>query len=327
MLIFRNTIIHEHVGTHMTKQTLTILFFICFTLQSFSQNYKKVDSIVLSYPSKFGSPEKLADKISSDFSNEFEKVRALYFWITNNVIYDIKESGKFGFEYYSNSDLEKKEKKFNKKLSSRVVSKGKAVCEGYSTLFTEVCNSLNIKSKVVTGSSKTKIKDIGKRYHSDHAWNIVSIEDNDYLIDTTWGAEDDNITSIKNVNFFYFLTNPELFIKTHYPDFYQNSLLKEKIEKIDFLNEPLIYDHNIELIIPESGIIKKNKTKKVQFVFATKTEINLVSFRIDNNDYEDIQFNSVDNNIKFLVDFSKYQRARELTLYFDDKPIIGFKIE
>ena len=75
---------------------------------------------------------------------------------------------------------------------------------------------LNIKSKIITGNAKTLVKDIGKRYHSNHAWNIVIIENKAYLIDATWGAGTYNTHFEKKVNYFYFLTDPSLFIKKHY---------------------------------------------------------------------------------------------------------------
>lgn len=306
-------------------------FYIFVTLSLFStlgwsQNYKKADSIVLKYPEKFSSTSKIAKQINSDFSNDFDKIRAIYTWITNNIVYDPKEYGKYNFSYSTKKDFDLKQSEYETKLSTRVVSKRKAVCEGYSVLFKVICDHLNIKSKVVSGSSKTLVKDIGKRYFSDHSWNIVTIENKEYLIDTTWGAGTYNNGFEKQVDYFYFLTNPNLFIKKHYPDNYENSLLIETIEKQDFLNGPLIHNYDFELVNPMNGIIKKKEVNTVKFKFLTKNKVNSISYYIDKKSYLVTNLKN-DNNLEFEIDFSEIKIGRTLSLYFDNKPIIEFKLE
>lgn len=310
----------------MKKQTLVIFIFIVFSTLGWSQNYKKVDSIVLTYPTKFSTVTKLADRISSDFSTDFDKVRATYTWIANNVVYDPTEYGKYNFSYETKSELEKKEIKFQKKLSTRVISKNKAVCEGYSILFKIICDNLDIQSKIVTGGSKTTITDIGRRYYSNHAWNIVEIENRKYLIDVTWGAGTYRNGFEKNVDYYFYLTDPNQFIKKHYPDNYENSLLKEKIEKEDFLNGPLMYNNDIELKEPISGIIKKAEVSKVKFSFKTDREIDTLTYNIGKENHQVDVFEK-NGNLEFEIDLSDLNRQKSLIFYFDYKPIIGFKIK
>jgi transglutaminase/protease-like cytokinesis protein 3 len=291
-----------------------------------SQSYEKVDSIVLKYPKKISSTTKIAKLISSDFSTDFDKIRAVYTWITNNIAYDLSEYGKYKFNYSNKKELIDKQIKFEKKLSSRVISKRKAVCQGYSTLFKVICDKLNINSKVVSGSSKTLVRDIGNRYYSDHSWNFVTIKNKDYLIDTTWGAGNYSNSFEKKVNFFYFLTNPIFFIKQHYPDNYENTLLTEKIEKKDFLNGPLIYDYNFELINPLNGIIKKGEDNIVRFKFLTEKKISSISYNIDRKNFILSEFENEDN-LEFEINLSDIKNEKTLLLYFDYKPVIGFKLE
>lgn len=312
----------------MKKRTLIfILSFIFFSNILWSQNYKKVDSIVLTYPEKYSSASKLSKRIASDFTNDFEKVRAIYTWIINNVAYDPKESGKFIYEYSNKNEYEKKEEKFNNKLSNRVISKGKAVCQGYATLFKKICDELNIKSKYVTGSAKTKIKDIGKRYYSNHAWNIILIGKKEYLLDVTWGSGTYSNHFNKKANYFYFLTDPNLFIEEHYPDYYENSILNKKITKVDFLNKPLIYNYDFKLVNPKSGIIKKSELKLIKFTFSTEEEVSYISYQMGrkHNKIRDFLFDN--NKLEFEIDISEFPKEKELILYFNHKAIIGFKIE
>lgn len=274
----------------------------------------------MKYPKKFSSVSKMAKKISFDFSNDYEKVRAIYTWMTNNITYDSKEFGKYNFSYSTKQEFIKKNKKFNKKLASRVLAKKKAVCEGYSALFKIVCDNLNIKAKIVTGDSKTVITDIGKKYFSsNHAWNIVEIDQNKYLLDVTWGSEKTN----NKTNFFYFLTNPKLFIRDHYPNDYKNSLLEEKITKKDFLNGPLFYNSNFQLIEPLKGTIKKGKV--IKFKFSSEIGINRISYYYKR---KFIEVDKIDKNgyLEFEINTSDLIRSRELLLYFDDTPAIAYRI-
>ncbi|MEO8515162.1 MAG: transglutaminase domain-containing protein [Flavobacterium sp.] len=309
----------------MKKQTLVILF-IFFSAFCWSQHYEKVDSIVLRYPKKFSSTLKIANQISSDFSNDHDKVRAVYTWITNNIIYDPSEFADYAIQYSTEAERDKAENEFRKKLSSRVLLKSKAVCEGYTTLFAVICDNLNIKSKIVRGGSKTLVSDIGKPYSSNHTWNIVVIDNKEYLIDVTWGAGSYEDRFVKKIDYSYFLTDPKQFIKNHYPDDYQNALLKEKIEKQEFLNAPVIHNFDFELIYPINGIIKKREAGQIKFKFLTQKKVNSILYNIDRKTYIIKEFKN-NGSLEFVIDLSKLKNGKELILFFDQKEIVDFKLE
>ncbi|MEO1486775.1 MAG: transglutaminase, partial [Bacteroidota bacterium] len=81
----------------MPRKVIILLISVSFSSLGWTQNYNKVDSMVLTYPTKFSSVSKLAKRINTDFSNDFEKTRAVYAWIANNVAYEPSEYGKFDF--------------------------------------------------------------------------------------------------------------------------------------------------------------------------------------------------------------------------------------
>ncbi len=58
------------------KQLIYLLVFL-INFISFSQDYKRVDSLVKAYPS-YKSTVKLTEQIEKDFTNNFDKVRAVY---------------------------------------------------------------------------------------------------------------------------------------------------------------------------------------------------------------------------------------------------------
>ena len=67
-----------------------LLFFLLISIASKSQDFKKVDSLVLEYP-RFSKAEDLATKISKDFTSDEDKARAAFYWLAKNIRYNLKE--------------------------------------------------------------------------------------------------------------------------------------------------------------------------------------------------------------------------------------------
>lgn len=78
------------------------------------------------------------------------------------------------------SAYEGKEDSFN---ITGVFLNNSAVCEGYAKAFKYLCDQVYIPCQVIFGSA----------YDSSHAWNFVSIDGQNYLIDTTWDDQESTI--------------------------------------------------------------------------------------------------------------------------------------
>jgi transglutaminase/protease-like cytokinesis protein 3 len=97
----------------------------------------------------------------------------------------------------------------------------------------------------------------------NHSWNAVKLNSRWYLVDATLASgyyfTNENIF-IKNYNDGYFLSEPELFLKSHYPLEEKWLLTEEKLTIDQFVKAPLIYGntykHNIIPISPEKLITK-----------------------------------------------------------------------
>lgn len=116
----------------------------------------------------------LAHHLCDNLEGDAQKVNAIYNWITHNIRYDVKA-------------LQKGELK---RLSTKqVLKKRKALCDGYSELFSDMCNEAGVRAVVVSGYGRDWIfDDSDKLYTPRHAWNAVAIGDSWYLVDVTWGA-------------------------------------------------------------------------------------------------------------------------------------------
>ena len=120
----------------------------------------------------------------------YQKVQAIYNWITANVKYDY-------------SHLSDPTYLLQYTAYAAAVQK-KAVCQGYANLFYRLANDAGIDCRIITG----------KAYNSDgtadHAWNIVRMADGKYYcLDATWDA------GLKPENYEYFLKGLTSFSRDH----------------------------------------------------------------------------------------------------------------
>jgi len=192
----------------MQHQIFT-LFLSFFALSAFGQDYTEVDEHARSTPtSKETSIEKLSQHLTSKFSSEEKKVRAIYVWMADNVKYSL---------HTVNSRSMSIETRLKKQEPARVLKSKRAVCEGYSNLFEALCEASGIHSVIATGY--TKLPD-GKIAPVGHAWNLVKVDGNWRLIDATWGAggvDGSNGKYVKSLSDEFFLTHPKEFVQHHLP--------------------------------------------------------------------------------------------------------------
>lgn len=257
------------------KKISSLLLFlnIIFLNFTFAQKPGEVDKIVAKYPKSFSTTEKLAEKIQSDFSSDYDKARAIYSWIAFNLKYDynayLNPPKVQGFSYSSEAEKQRKIKQLNDNLIQKAFKSQKAVCEGFTALYQHLAEQVGLKCEIVKGDSKTRLADIGrKNTSSNHAWNMVLIDKKWRLIDVTWGQGYYDSSKGRMVNDFnpvYFDTDPDYFFAKHYPD--SGTFLGDRISKNDFLNGPLIYNTTIEndnkIKSPDSGIIEAKNGDKI----------------------------------------------------------------
>lgn len=207
--------------------------------QGSSGTRANVDSIIRSLQIKsILDTFELADNITSQFATDSEKVRAIYFWMTQNISYDFK-SFRAGTPVRFEGDVEN----YCDNRVIRTLSVKKGVCEDYALLFACLCRRAGIPCAIVTGfallSKPSKMVEVFSKYTSDHAWNAVMLDKKWYLLDVTWASGYGNFGMTKftkKLNDYYYLTPPEDFIFEHFPDEPKWQLFRDPLDWKAFIN-------------------------------------------------------------------------------------------
>ena len=190
------------------KKLVWIFFVFHFPFPSFSQ-YSSIDHALDKIPrSKKKSIEALCEYIKENSTSDLERVRGVYYWISNNIRYDARRYFKDKQSFVKAED---------------VFRKRKAVCEGYSNLFMEMCIQMNLECYVVSGYDKGYGYKIGQPlYESSHAWNAVKIGEEWHLCDATWASGEVHKRIFRKFvpkfNDEYFDVKPKELILTHLPE-------------------------------------------------------------------------------------------------------------
>ena len=129
-------------------------------------------------------------QLSLSGKTTYQKVQAIYNWITANVKYDY-------------SHLSDPTYLLQYTAYAAAVQK-KAVCQGYANLFYRLANDAGIDCRIITG------KAYNRDGAADHAWNIVRMENGKYYcLDATWDA------GLKPESYEYFLKGLTSFSRDH----------------------------------------------------------------------------------------------------------------
>lgn len=318
------------------KQKKLFLLYLLFSFNYFyPQSHQRVDNLVENYPTNFINIEELVIKINSDFVNQIDKARAIFYWICKNISYDVEFSEKLetqnirAFSYRSDKELIDKEKKFNLYLALTAFKSKKAVCNGYAALFSEIANKLGLESKLIRGDLKYDSYQLEVDLQTNHSWNVIKINDEWKFVDCTLAAG--KISSKTNqfvfdFNDFYFFTNPNLFFLNHFPDD-EKWLLADDKSKLEYLNLPIyfpdFFNYYSSLVLPKKGVFSNND------VF----EIVINDFDIE-NDFIEYKFTNDLNKTPILFDpnSNRYQislnnRTNQfLNLYVNTRLVAVYKL-
>lgn len=292
-----------------------------------SQDYANVDATVSFYPKHFTTDQELASQIKNDFTNPIEQLRAGYSWLIHNVAYDPQEYYTYKFQYRILEERNEKMAETREGIIERTLQRGVAVCEGYALTLERLCELLGIQAYVVRGDTKTQPSDIGRPFDKNHMWMVAVIENRPILLDPTWGAGRYNGTFIKAPSYDYFDTRPSQFLKSHYPEVFDDAYVDYDLSKEAFSNQPLVIDKQltIQQVSPIDGTLKSKKLAKGTIFSLEGIDGEEVSYTLDGSEKIKTDFSIENNRLQCMI--AEKTKAQSLVIYVDDRPVIAYKIK
>ncbi|MDZ7741581.1 MAG: transglutaminase domain-containing protein [Bacteroidota bacterium] len=258
------------------KYSLVFSILILLSNAVISQDYTEVKNDVRSRADEAPSylpddPDELANYLTEDISQEWLKAYAIYYWVANNLQYDLRLARKGG------TFVDPRE------LIDYALDKKEGVCQHYAELFHYLATQAGLESMVITGYTRQhgQINDIA------HAWNAVKINGSWYLFDPTWGSGYiENGRVYNEYNEKWFMKTPGEMIRNHMPfdplfqflnkpltnyDFYENRENGYRLKYKDInqtLEEHLSLPEEEQLLaaverMKESGIINEMILREV----------------------------------------------------------------
>jgi hypothetical protein len=256
----------------------------------------QIDSIMKSLPKRDTTDLKKFKEFLKDKVNNLDdegKAKILFRWICENIAYDDDS-------FFSGKCVECE--------PEAVFRNGKTLCSGYARLFKNIGEYIRLEIQCVSCYSKGLGYEPGQTLTStNHEYNIIKLDNKYRPIDCTWGAGTiQEKKFVKHLNEFYFLTDPELLIKTHFPANDRWQLTEKKYTLSDFLKWPQVFENfyafGFNKYFPEEGFIELNSNTQNFIIWGnniSKNEASCNIFLLEGNIYQQ-QLNL--DRIKFLED-------------------------
>ena len=242
-------------------------------------DFMKADSIAALYKGEsLKNLPVLTHKLTVNLPTDVEKFRGIYTWVSTNIEND----------YGAYLTTRKKRKKlannreaflewntsFTPKVFKRLIADRKTACTGYAYLIREMAILAGLNCKIVNGYGRTATLFLDNQSNPNHSWNTIELNGKWYLCDATWSAghvilEEDGPRFQGNYFDGYFLADPNLFAKNHYPLEINSSLLSNPPTFEEFIAGPIVYKEAFKAAIipmtPDKMHLEVLKTETIRF--------------------------------------------------------------
>lgn len=122
-----------------------------------------------------------------EYLDQYNQVKAVYEYIINNTVYD--------YDYYGQTIEE-------------IMVNHRGVCASYARTTQYLLQQLGFEIVTVFGYG----------HEESHLWNMLKVEGDYYLLDTTWGDPLTDTDAEQTINYTYFLVTTEFMAKDHRVD-------------------------------------------------------------------------------------------------------------
>ena len=269
----------------------------------------------------------IAQTITTPFSDKKEKARAIFYWIANNISWDLKAM--------KMSDGKKDD-------PVAVIQNRKATPLGYSLLVQEMCSDANIRCLSVDGYVKNFPDDINNKPDEiNHSWNVVQLgesPDQWFYIDAAKasGYADKKMSNFtKRFTSEYFFADRALFNLDHYPNNAAWQLGPGPKSLKEFYALPVIgnaaYEYGIQKPQPIIGYMKTKLDKTINFSFNyngkdLSSVVLIIGDEKKNPKTEPMNFTASGKILSFAYKFKK-EDDYPVKVMVDGKELISYYVE
>ena len=199
--------------------------------------------------------------IVNDEMDDFDKIKAIYDWLTTNTFYDYYASDTYKGNWYRNTAY----------YLDGIFQYRNAVCDGFSKTIALMAGIENLDVVRAYGYDSSE---------AGHAWNYIKLENEWYLVCGTWGQYDMNTkddsdidiydTNVGLVDYSAFLTKATYFnaVGDYYPvqKIYPETLNADSFYPLALANDDIKgtdYDFYIESSAEFEGVLKAVKDNNI----------------------------------------------------------------
>ena len=309
------------------KNICLVLFFF-FSLLSFGQvnaGYPLVDAKMAVIPANSTtSTDAIAKYINANFKTETDKIRAVFYWTTSNISYDVANMFVVNFNETVQEQI------------ARTLRTKKGVCIHYAVVFNELSQKTGIQSYIIDGYTKQN----GKVSDLAHAWIAAKIDKKWYVFDPTWGSGYvNNGRFYKKINNYYFKAEPTKIIASHIPfdylwqfsnypitngEFYEGKIEINKTKKyFDFEKEIIKYNalSEADQLFDSAERIEKNGLKNAMILERYEGKKQQLTYLRHNTNIEKLNsiVNEMNQAVVLLNDFIYYRNNKFKPALSDDE--------
>lgn len=257
---------------------LLILSVSNVSAQTYKLDFKTIDKYVKSLgPLDSMNVGTISAILSKKYNNKIDKAYAFYYWIANNITFDVKAA---------------RANNTSKNSPVEVLFYRKAVGIGFASLFQDMCSNANIRCLTVDGYIKNNVDEIGEKGNDiNHSWAVVQLgesPDTWYYVDPAMGSgytDAEMKTFTPAYTDAYFFTDKETFNLQHFPDNTAWKLGPGPKSKKGFFNLPVFKQAAIEMgvkkISPDEGYLKVKANKSVDFTITLNNNNDVVISKVE----------------------------------------------
>ena len=243
-------------------KNIFLVFTFLFSVLSLGQtkvNYTLIDKKMDAIPnSDTNSTDLVAKYINANFKTESDKIRAVFYWTSSNISYDVKNMFVVNFG-------ETPQDRIAKTLKTK-----KGICGDYAAIFNEIATLVGVESVVVSGYTKQN----GKIDTLAHAWCAAKIDNNWSVFDPTWGSGSlTNGKFVKKTNEYYFKVEPTKIISSHIPFDYLWQFLNYPITNAEFYEGKTQINKSKKYFDFEKEIAKQSSLSEMDQLFESAERI------------------------------------------------------